>query len=273
MDIEAGAVAVVTGAGSGIGRALCEVLAREGMHILALDVEEDKAAETVSQLDTRRSSRAAHVDVSDRAAMQRLAELATTELGPVKVLCNNAGVSVFGPLSTTTSEDWEWILSVNVMGIVNGVDAFLPNMKAAGGGAHIVNTGALAGLAPCLGLEIGCYSASKAAISAYTEILRRELEPHEIGVSLLLPGRVPTTRIVDAARNRPQRFGGPAQTEAVGSPHPAFYGLKTMDALEVAEKALLGIRANRAIIMADEDRASEYEAHAEHVRRDITPEA
>ncbi|MBV8988626.1 MAG: SDR family NAD(P)-dependent oxidoreductase [Solirubrobacterales bacterium] len=205
MKLEAGKVAVVTGAASGIGFALAERFARDGLDVVLADVEEDalaSAAERIAALDVE--TLAVSTDVSDSDAVQALADAAVERFGSVHVMCNNAGVSSgadpwFGPLSA-----WSWVLGVNLWGVVHGIRAFLPILINQGEG-HIVNTASIAGLNPGSG---PIYAASKHAVVALSEELFKatKMVGLPVGVSVLCPGWV-RTGIWEADRNWPARLG------------------------------------------------------------------
>jgi NAD(P)-dependent dehydrogenase (short-subunit alcohol dehydrogenase family) len=202
MQDLAGKAAVVTGAGSGIGRGVALALAEAGMHVVVADIDEasgKSVADEVAKLGPR--SLYVHTDVSDRASVESLADKAWSELGAVHVLHNNAGVALFLRLDSMTDADWRWILSINLEGVVNGIQAFVPRMKAAGGEHHIVNTASMAGMfAPP---TLGAYNATKFAVVAISETLREELAGDGIGVSVLCPGVVSTNIVATMLRDRP----------------------------------------------------------------------
>ena len=269
-----GRVAVVTGGGSGIGRGLCQAFAEEGMQVVVADIELGAAQETVQLLGGKVRALAVQSDVASPASVEALAGRVVSELGGVHLLCNNAGVLVNKPAVETTWEDLRWTLSVNIEGVANGVRAFVPRMRAQGGEAHIVNTSSIAGMAPLDSQGLAAYSASKAAVAAFSEVLRRELEPERIGVSVLLPGRVPTTRISQAARNRPAELGGPAPADpAQTARRAAIAELKTMEPIEVARKVVLGVRANRLYILADPERRNAPEGRHRRMSEDFDASA
>jgi len=202
--------AVVTGAGSGIGRALALAFGAAGMQIVASDVEVTALQETVAL--ARKRGIEAHpivADVSDAMAIETLAARAYAQLGDIAILCNNAGVGTppGRPLWEAPVADWAWMLDVNVMGVVHGIRAFVPRMLAAGSSAHIINTSSMAGLyAPPL---LGPYPATKHAVVGISEQLARELSAigAAIGVSVLCPLFV-NTKILEAERNRPSTNEG-----------------------------------------------------------------
>ena len=196
-----GKVAVVTGAASGIGRGLVEQFLAEGMQVVLADVETDALESTMTELDRRESTFAVQTDVSDGGSVSALAEAAFDRFGAVHILCNNAGVSTFGRSWKFRTEDWAWVLGVNLWGVIHGVRAFVPRMIEQGEG-HVVNTSSMVGVTTQSGLAP--YSASKHAVVAFSEALDlelREVEPG-VGVSVLCPGFV-RTRIGESERNRP----------------------------------------------------------------------
>ena len=209
-----GGVAVVTGAGSGIGEGIARAAAAAGMRVVAGDIEQG-AVERVAKGIEERGGEAigVHCDVTRRADLDALADAAWSRFGGCHLLCNNAGVLVRGPLQSMSDADWRWVLEVNLFGVVNGIQAFVPRLIAQRAPAHVVNTSSMAGL--CILPEYGVYSASKFAVVALSESLRADLAPHGIGVSVLCPGGV-TTRIMESDRNRPDgvRAGLPSLQNA-----------------------------------------------------------
>jgi NAD(P)-dependent dehydrogenase (short-subunit alcohol dehydrogenase family) len=204
-DLE-GEIAVVTGGGSGIGRAMVLAFAEAGMHVAVADVDVQAAAAVCAEVETIGTrALAVETDVMRREAVFALAERVWATFGATHVLCNNAGVVTFGPMDELTHADWQWVLGVNLLGVVHGLEAFLPRLRAQPGLKHVVNTASIAGVAPYEG--IGPYTASKYAVVGLSEALRLEGVPWGLGCTVVCPGNV-RTRIVQSARNRPADFGG-----------------------------------------------------------------
>lgn len=209
-----GRSAFVTGGGSGIGRGIALALAKEGMKVAVGDINPDSASRVAEELRVLGTEAIGlEVDVTDEASLARAASRAEAELGRVRVLSNNAGVSIpQGPMTEKTQVDWDWAFSVNVFGIVKSVQAILPQMRAAiakdGGDAHIVNTSSMAGLVTIPPIQVGIYGASKYACNGYTEQLRADLAGEGIGVSVLCPGYYDTPLTTTSAQSRPEQFGG-----------------------------------------------------------------
>jgi len=203
MQEFAGRVAVVTGAASGIGKALAERFAAEGMHLALADIEAEPLAAVTESLRAAGSAVEAMVlDVREGAALEALAAKCAERFGGVHVVCNNAGVASGGPTWEVTPEDWDWVLGVNLVGVINGVRAFVPGMIARGEPGHVVNTASVAGLT-CPAF-MAPYNVTKHGVVALSETLRADLTAVQapIGVSVLCPGWV-RTRIHESDRNKP----------------------------------------------------------------------
>jgi len=207
----AGKTAFVTGGASGIGLALGRAFAQAGMKVMLADVEADALAAAVESLrDVGTDVRGVICDVADAASVGRAAEASYAAFGHVHVVCNNAGVAGGSGIDDISLDTWRWVLDVNLMGVLHGVHAFLPHIRAHGEGGHIVNTASMAGLQS--GLGFSPYATSKFAVVAMSEGLAMQLKPLGIGVTVLCPGFV-RTRISGSGRNRPERYG-PARAPA-----------------------------------------------------------
>jgi NAD(P)-dependent dehydrogenase (short-subunit alcohol dehydrogenase family) len=207
-----GKVAVVTGAASGIGRAIAERLAAEGMNVVLADIEEGALAQTESEMKAKGATVVVvPTDVSKAGDVEALAEKTIDAFGAVHVLCNNAGVGPpGGPLWERTAADWQWVLGVNLWGVIHGIRVFVPIMRAQDSEGHIVNTASLFGLVSIP--WTGIYNVTKHAIVTLSETLHHEftLTGSKLKVSVLCPEAV-NTRLIDSDRNRPAEFLNPAR--------------------------------------------------------------
>ncbi len=254
----AGKVAVVTGAASGIGRALARTLGREGMRIVVADVDEAGLAGTIEGLEAV----AVGTDVSDLAQVQKLADAAYRAFGAVHVLCNNAGVAVWGGLETATHRDWQWVLGVNLWGVIHGIEAFVPRMIAQNGEGHVVNTASMAGLIASQGL--GVYNTSKYAVVGLSETLAKDLRPYGIGVSVLCPMGV-ATRIRDSGRNRPAAL----RNEVAATAAPVELIGRTLSPEPVARMVVHAIRDNRLYVIPHEESLEAVRKRFQRIERAI----
>lgn len=209
-----GKVAVVTGGASGLGRAMAQRFAREGMRIVLADVQQDALDRTVAEFTAAgHTAIGVRCDVSKADQVDALRDAALARFGKVHVVCNNAGVAPGGLAWESTVADWEWCLGVNVYGVIHGVRSFVPAMLAHGEEAHIVNTASVAGLISPPGMAIYCVS--KHAVVTLTECLHHDLasQSDKVKASVLCPAYVPTA-IADSERNRPADLRNPARTKS-----------------------------------------------------------
>ena len=243
----AGRVAVVTGGGSGIGRAMAEAFARERATVVVADIDEAAAAAVV-QLVRARGGEALGVrtDVSELTSVQALADTAFKTFGKVHILCNNAGVALWGGLDSATHRDWQWVLGVNLWGVIHGIETFVPRMIAQREPGHIVNTASMAGLIASRGL--GVYNTSKYAVVGLSETLAKDLRPHGLGVSVLCPMGV-ATQIRASARNRPARLANAAPS----AEEPVELIGRTLEPDVVADMVVDAIRTNRLYVITHEE--------------------
>jgi NAD(P)-dependent dehydrogenase (short-subunit alcohol dehydrogenase family) len=230
--------AVVTGAGSGLGRALALEIAGRGGRVVAADIDEVGAAETAQQI--QRAGGEAHVvrcDVSDAAQVDHLAEESRALLGEIDFVANNAGVAVSGPFAEISAGDWEWIMRVNLWGVIHGCRAFLPAMKARRHG-YVLNVASLSGLlsAP----QMSPYNVTKKAVVALSETLYGEYRAHGVHVGVLCPSFF-VTRILESGRGTPD----PRMTRRAA----AFMRRSRVQAPEVARLAVDGVLEGQLYIV------------------------
>jgi NAD(P)-dependent dehydrogenase (short-subunit alcohol dehydrogenase family) len=246
-------IAVVTGGASGIGRAMADRFGAEGMKVVLADVEEEALQRAEGEMREKGVDViGVRTDVSKPEEMEKLAARTLDAFGAVHVVCNNAGVAgAWGPTWANTLDDWNWIMGVNLWGVIHGVRTFLPIMLEQGDEGHIVNTASLAGLMPGRGI----YGVTKQAVVALSESLYNDLKMAnaKVGVSVLCPGWV-DTKIIDAGRNRPAKLSKTidsvpdAQREAIDTTVRNF--LKTgLQPAEVADQVFDAIREDKLYII------------------------
>ena len=247
-----GRVAVVTGAASGIGLALCERFAAEGMKVVMADIEAGPLA--AAEATVRRTAPAvlaSRVDVSNADDVERLARETYDAFGAAHVVCNNAGVAVLGATHEHTLADWQWVINVNLWGVIHGVRAFLPRMLAGGDEGHIVNTASMAGLTTAPYMSV--YDVTKHGVVALSEAMYKEAQVtgSPVGVSVVCPGLIDTS-IMRSSRNRPESLGDAGKA----GPMAQAFGQNLADRLatgyppsEVARQVVDGIREGRFYIV------------------------
>ncbi|MEE2776090.1 MAG: SDR family NAD(P)-dependent oxidoreductase [Acidobacteriota bacterium] len=232
----ANATAVVTGGGGGIGGAMAAAFAGAGMNVVLADIDGEAAERAAAALASEeRRVLATTTDVSRSEDLEALAELAYAQFGEVNVLCNNAGVMTFEPVHRLRESDWRWVLSVNLFGVIHGVQAFLPRMKEQQGWGHIVNTASILGLKAQP--RLAPYAASKYAVVAISESLRAEREDHGLGISVLCPGMV-ATQIVRSERNRQAEFGEATTADTAWLHEAVSQGLDPERVAELVREAV-----------------------------------
>jgi NAD(P)-dependent dehydrogenase (short-subunit alcohol dehydrogenase family) len=245
-------VAVVTGAASGIGLALAERFVAEGMKVVMADIEAEALATAADALKRRAPALlATQVDVSRPDDLERLARETYAAFGAAHVLCNNAGVAVIGAVHEHTLADWQWVINVNLWGVIHGVRAFVPRMLAGGDEGHIVNTASMAGLTTAQFMSV--YDVTKHGVVALSESMFKEFQVTgaPIGVSVVCPGLI-NTAIMRSSRNRPDELA----EEGKAGPMAQAFGQSLSDRLaggyppsEVAEQVVQGIREGRFYIV------------------------
>ena len=207
MQELSGKVAFITGGASGIGLGMADAFVGAGMNVLLADLRQDHIDSALEHFAERGQAPRVHairLDVTDRPAMAAAADEAERVFGKVHVLVNNAGVGIQGPFKGITYADWDFGLSVNLGGVINGLQTFLPRIRAHHEGGHVVNTSSLQAFVP-MPAEFIVYQTAKAAVVAISESLHRELKPENIGVTVLCPGPV-RTNIHELRQNRPPQF-------------------------------------------------------------------
>jgi NAD(P)-dependent dehydrogenase (short-subunit alcohol dehydrogenase family) len=246
-------VAVITGAASGIGRALAERCAHKGMKVVLADVEQGALAEAAANLQAGGGTvLAVPTDVSQAKDIEALAQKTLAAFGAVHLLCNNAGVATSGTVVWESSlTDWEWVLGINLWGVIHGVRSFVPIMLAQDTDCHIVNTASLSGL---ISFPRGStYAVTKHGVVTLSETLHHELAElgGKVKVSVLCPGLV-KTRILDCARNRPERLATTAPmgpVEAAGWETLREQMQTGMPPAQVADAVFQAIREGRFYIL------------------------
>jgi NAD(P)-dependent dehydrogenase (short-subunit alcohol dehydrogenase family) len=267
-------VAVITGAASGIGRALAERCAREGMKVILADIEPGALAELEANLQADGGTAlAVRADVSQAKDVAALAEKTLEAFGAVHLLCNNAGVATNGTVWESSLSDWEWVLGVNLWGVIHSVRTFVPIMLAQDTQCHVVNTASMSGL---ISFPRGSvYAVSKHGIVTLSEALYHELAERggKVKVSVLCPGLV-QTRIVDCARNRPERLAattpmGPV--EAAGWETLRQQMQTAMPPAQVADAVFQAIREERFYILTHPEGKDWIRTRMEDILRERKP--
>ena len=242
-----GKTAFITGGASGIGLGIAKALLGAGMNVVIADIRDDHLDQAASELGDGERLLALKLDVTDRAAYARAADAAEARFRRIHLLCNNAGVAVVGPTELATFADWDWVLGVNLGGIVNGIVTLLPRIRKHGEGGHIVNTASMSGLVPHPGATI--YGTSKGAAVAMIECMRAELEPYGIVCSAFCPGAV-QSNIAEAHKTRPAALAdtGYTETDQRRRQNGSFFHLfRTRE--EIGQRVLQGILNDELYIM------------------------
>jgi NAD(P)-dependent dehydrogenase (short-subunit alcohol dehydrogenase family) len=241
-----GRVAVITGGAGGIGFAMAEAFAARGAKIALVDLDEaamDARAKVLRERGTE--VLCVRTDVTQRASVNALADRVFQHFGAAHVVCNNAGIAIAGPLLQMTQDDWRLTMDIDFWGVVYGVEAFVPLMIEQKQRGHILNTASMAGL---VGMSwLGVYCAAKFAVVGFTESLRRELEAHEIGVSVLCPMIVATDITANSMRTRGLEV--PKATAAPDQPPAGALQGGVIGTAEVANRVVRGIEHNDLYIL------------------------
>ncbi len=240
-----GKVAFVTGGASGIGYSMAEAFGREGMAVMLADIEAEALERAVTSLREKQiRAEGVVADVASRASIKAAAEAAVAAFGKVHVVCNNAGVGAGGPFGSVQPRDWDWVIDVNLKGVIYGMEVFEPLIAAHGEGGHFVNTASLAGMVSPPGMEPYC--ATKFAVVAMSEGWSAQLAPKNIGVSVLCPGFV-KTRINESRRNRQDAYG-PDERTPPPADAPASRVLTGIPVEPVGRRVVEAVKANELYI-------------------------
>ncbi|MBO0802493.1 MAG: SDR family NAD(P)-dependent oxidoreductase [Nocardiopsaceae bacterium] len=257
MEELAGKTAVVTGAGSGMGKAFALRFAAEGMNVAIGDIQDDALRATVSELEAGGTpALGLHVDVSSPSDIEALADAAEKRFGPIHLACNNAGVEGYldGPIWEATAKDWEWTVGVNFWSVVHGVRTFVPRMLAHGQPAHVVNTCSMTSVVQATNM----YGITKHAVIALSEVLWHDLREAgaPIGVTALCPGTI-ATNLFHGSRNRPIELtddgGNISDTGKELREHMHGVLAAGMPPSEVAGKLVAAIRGDGLYLLTDHE--------------------
>lgn len=271
MDDFKGKVAFITGGGSGVALGQAKVFGKAGCRVVIADIRKDHLDEGLKALRAQKTEcHGILLDITDRESYARAADEAERVFGPVQLLFNTAGVSIFGPLEKSTWADYDWQMGVNFGGVVNGIQTFVPRMIAYGQGGHIVNT---ASLGAFLSSNFaGIYCASKFAVLGLSEALRQALEKYNIGVSVLCPANV-KTNIAESVKTRPVKYsnsGYQYNEETIASLQRIYS--QGMEPVELAGHVLEAVKKNQLYIIPYPESRQPLEAHFEAVLASLPPE-
>jgi NADP-dependent 3-hydroxy acid dehydrogenase YdfG len=223
-------VVVVTGAGSGIGRATALAFAQDGARIVASDIDQARLDSLAAELGDR-ALLVQRVDVADRAQMAAFAAAVHAKVPAADVIVNNAGVAIGASFLDTSLDDWDWLLGINLKGVVHGCHFFIPAMVTRGTGGHVVNISSILGIYPAP--QVTAYVASKFAVLGLSQSLRAEMAPHKIGVTAICPGMI-NTSIIEGGRMAGQIEGRKAKVAAAfrkGGAPPSLVAKTILDAV------------------------------------------
>ncbi len=270
MDQLQGRPAVITGAASGIGLAMAERFAAEGMHLVLADIDAVALATAAESLRTTGVTvTEVVIDAGKADDIERLADTAFARHGEVAVLCQNAGVTKRAWSWDLTLADWQWVMDVNMWSVIHGIRFFVPRMIAQGAPAHIVNTGSITGLLPLT--DVAAYAVSKTAVTAITEVLALDLAAQgaDIGVSLLAPGYIATNIATNS------RAGAAALPETATSDRPRNTTSieARLTAADVAEQVLDAVRSRRFWILTHQEYRPVIVERAQGIGTDAQPES
>jgi len=266
-----GKTAFITGGASGAGLGQAKVFAAAGARVVIADIRQDAIDAALAELRTLgATAHGIQLDITDRAAFARAADETESVFGPVDLLFNTAGVSIFGPLEKASYDDYDWIFGVNIGGVVNSMQTFVPRMIAAGRGGHIVNTASLGAFVA--GSTSGIYSASKFAVHGISMAMRDALKGHDIGVSVLCPANI-RSNIAESVKTRPAHLSdsGYAVDERELEALREIYA-QGMDPEELAGHVKEAIEENRFYIIPYPEARAMLQATFQQVIDALPPE-
>ena len=279
MQYLEGKVAFITGGASGIGLGMCQAFIEAGMKVVIADIRQAALDNAIASLHADATTvLPIQLDVTDRAAWVRAADQAERAFGAVNLLCNNAGITLDGPMQQGTYDDWDFCLGVNLGGVINGVMTFMPRLIRGGQGGHIVNTSSMGGL--IAGAGSGIYSTSKYAVVGLTEELRSDLAQYGIGVSLFCPGPTQTELFASSVAVRPERLSAtgyvprtvPELDSMPADIAAAIYAI-AMQPLDAGRRVLEGIRRNDMYILTHPEFSAVVRARCEALLASMSKEA
>jgi NAD(P)-dependent dehydrogenase (short-subunit alcohol dehydrogenase family) len=257
-----GKVAFITGGASGIGLAMARAFGAQGMSVMLADIETSALESAVDELRaTQVKCEGVVADVTRRDSLRAAALETIARFGKVHVVCNNAGVGAGGPIGQVPERDWNWVIDVDLLGVVHGTEIFTPLILSHGEGGHFVNTASMAGMISPAGMEPYC--AAKFAVVAMSEGWASQLAPQGIGVSILCPGFV-KTRIHESRRNRPQDYGPDTRSPppADGPPSPVLSGI---DVAPVAARVVEAVKAGELYVFTHPEFKGVVEARFQRI--------
>lgn len=251
-------VVVITGGAGGIGWAMARAFGERGAKVMLADLDEEGLEAAVADLRSERIDAIGTVtDVADGRSVEALAAKADEEFGGADIVCNNAGVAVFGSVVDAPTSDWEFTVSVNLYGVVNGIRSFVPRLLARGVGGHIVNTASMSGL---VGMEhLGVYCASKFAVVGLSESLARELQHTGIGVSVVCP------MVVDTAINENSERLRPARSPQSDPPESGAMVGGVIEAPEVAKRVIEAVEHGHLYVLTHPEQRAILARRAERL--------
>ena len=265
MQNISGKVAFITGGAGGIGLGIAKTLAKYGVKVTIVDLRQDALDVAMTYFRERKlPAHSIRLDVTDRAAYAKAADEAEAVFGRIHILVNNAGVGGGGPAPQMTFKDWDYVMGVNVGGVINGLVTILPRILKHGEGGHIVSTSSTNGIA-ATGVSI-TYCTSKFAVAGMMEALATELQTTNVGVSVLVPGPTMTDLGKTSRENRPDRLRNDAEIAPPGPQRPRD-PVVWMDPLETGERVVRGIRNNDLFIMTHPEFKAGYSARHEAIMR------